>query len=83
MLRVGHDRIEIDGRRITLDYHKVEYDKYGFASCDLYRPLEFDLCVLKTDNGRMVIGWWTGFEYYSGRLRNITYKVVAWKKLDG
>lgn len=82
MLRVGHDRIERDGRRVTLDYNMVDYDQSGFASCELYRPLEFDLCVLKTTNGILAIGWWDGFRFYSGRLRNITYQVQAWRKLS-
>lgn len=82
MLRVGHDRVEIEGSLVTLDYNKVQYDKYGFACCKDYRPLEYDLCVLKTSSGLMVIGWWTGFEYYSSRLRNMSYIVVGWKKLD-
>jgi hypothetical protein len=81
MLRVGHDRIEIDGRMVILDYNNVQYDKTSFASCELYRPLEFDLCLLKTTTGTIAIGWWDGFQYYSGKLRNITYKVTHWKKL--
>lgn len=83
MLRVGHDRIRsANGKTSIATYDDVEYDQNGFADCTKYRPIEFDICVIKINNGKTFIGWWDGFQYYSGKLRNMTYKVTHWRKLD-
>jgi hypothetical protein len=41
-------------------YKDVEFDKGGWADVCLYLPIKFDLCTLKTSEGKVKSGWYTG-----------------------
>lgn len=82
MLKVGISKIG-EGKGKTknkfLDYASIPYDKDGYADAMKYCPSNYDLLQMVTDGGRIRMGWWTGNEYYSRKLKP-EESVIAWKK---
>jgi len=61
-------------------YKNVKTDIDGWADVNLFLPLNFDLCYVKTDKRRgTTTAWYTGTIWDSAML-NDDEKVIFWKQ---
>lgn len=60
-------------------YKSTIFDKNGWADAKKFRPIPFDLVVLKTSEGSEFSGWWNKFQWEGLRLRQ-KHKITHWKR---
>jgi hypothetical protein len=66
---------------IYYNYKDVTYDSDGWADCRFYLPEEFDLCDLKTKQGKFLRGWHTG-QTWDGLHLKRTDRIEYWKRYE-
>ena len=71
MLKIGHDK--------EITYINVPKDKNGWVDASKYRPMEFDLCMLKIKNKRCKLGWFSG-SIWDGLNLEPSDEIIAWKR---
>lgn len=79
MLKVGYSVVPHKQSKRVLGYDLVIYEENGFADVNKYTPIDFDMCVLITSEGKHIHGWWTGQEYFSHRMLSQEV-IVSWRK---
>lgn len=78
MIQVGTHKPGTD-RPYT--YTDVFFDKDGWADSDDFRPVTYDLMLLRDENNRTIVGWYTGSGWDGLRYKG--QEVKHWKrKLD-
>ncbi len=77
ILTKKHHRI---ARKINKSrYALAEYDIQGWADAKDYKPIPYDLVILKTKNGKMFPGWWNKTVWQGARLKK-DQEVTKWKR---
>lgn len=74
------------GRKYVFTYKDVKTDDNGWAAPKSYRPIPFDLVLLKvtrlgSEHPKAIPGWWTGSEWQGQRLL-ADDQVICWKHKD-
>lgn len=64
--------------RKLIGYKSIQYDENGWADAKLYLPKDYDLQIIKTDDGKTYRGWHTG-KHWDG-LNFGDKKVLYWKR---
>lgn len=77
MIKVGYP-IEKDSKK-KYTYRDCEYDADMWSDAKKFIPADFDLCFLKTKEGKTKMGWASAYNW-DGLHVNDKDEVVAWKK---
>ncbi len=72
IVRIGHNKIK---------YSKGIYDQNGYADATKHLPIPFDVCKLIFKDGKVKMGWWTGYSWDGLKLSQDD-KVVKWKRIE-
>lgn len=68
--------------RKTFSYCHIPNIKNGWIDVSEYLPVDFDLCLLKTDNNKILTGWYNEYEW-DGLNVDDEHVIKFWKrKLD-
>lgn len=60
-------------------YAIAVYDAHGWADANDYKPIPYDIVILKTRNGKMFPGWWGKTVWQGARLRK-DHEIIKWKR---
>lgn len=60
-------------------YADIEKDPYGWVEANKYLPEDYDMCYLKTTEGRVKNGWYT-MSFWDGLHINDKDIVQKWKR---
>lgn len=63
----------------TFVYKKTFFDKEGWADATKYRPIPFDIVLLKTERDKELCGWWNKVRWVGLRLTR-SDKITKWKR---
>jgi hypothetical protein len=75
-MRVG---IREKNKKKYYTYKDVHFDEDGWADVNLYLPMEYDLCYLKTANEETKIGWSKGNKWDGQKIKK-TDVILFWKR---
>lgn len=67
------------GKERSYTYNDVMFDEKGWADVNEYLPIKFDLCSLKTDEGKIKSGWYTGQGWDGMKVRE-EHKITHWNR---
>lgn len=76
--RVGSEKT-VDGKIKRFSYIHVNYDKNGWADATKYLPANYDLVLLKLENGKFCNGW-LNVNTWDGLHLKPTDKVLYWRR---
>lgn len=60
---------------------KTDGEEERWADAKIYRPLQCELVIVKTDKGKQIPAWWNGYKWEGYRLGD-KEKVLFWKMRD-
>lgn len=61
-------------------YKDVKFDHEMWAGIDHFLPQEYDLCALKTEQGKILKGWHTG-QSWDGLNIKERHKIKFWRRI--
>jgi len=79
-ITVGKIKVKNQKHGVYWSYRDVKYDECGWACVDDFLPMEFELCYLKTDDNKSLMGWYTG-AIWDGMKVKETDVIKYWKRI--
>ncbi len=64
--------------KIRVSYRNIPLDVDGWADCNSFLPINYDLVVMKTTEGKEKNGWWAEKKWCGLRLKKIE-RISRWK----
>lgn len=80
MMEVGRV-YKINGKSQPFKYEWLHKDFDGWVDNQKFKPMKFDICLIRTSTNRTYPAWWTGDRWDGLRVkRNV--EVIYWKRGD-
>lgn len=64
---------------VRCKYRKISKDENSWIEENKIKPNEYDLVQLKTLEGRIITGWWTGRDWHAPRFKR-KFTVISWRR---
>lgn len=81
MKEVGVSKIKENGKVYVMLYRHCPQDAEGWVDNQKFKPLQHDLCDLRSATGKIMRGWWEGTSWGGLRIAPCI-KVTHWRRSD-